>query len=91
MTTTGTSSRATGDVPADLIIDARALRCPLPVLKLEAALRAMVPGGRLRLLSDDPIAAVDVPYFCEQAGHDVVRLPDEAGACVFQVTRAPNP
>lgn len=69
------------------ILDTTGLRCPLPVIRAEARLRALAPGARLRVLADDPIAAVDIPLFCRQGGHGVERLADEAGVCVFLVTR----
>lgn len=50
-------------------IDARGLKCPLPVLRAGRALRTMAPGEVLRLLADDPMAEIDLPHFCAQTGH----------------------
>ncbi len=58
----------------DLTIDALGLRCPLPVLRLEKALRTATPGQRIVLLSDDPVAAIDVPHACAAGGHEVVSI-----------------
>ena len=71
----------------DVILDASGLRCPLPVIRMEAALRRLAPGGRLRITADDPIAAVDIPHFAREAGHLCERLPSGGGVCVFLVTR----
>ncbi|MBI1391457.1 MAG: sulfurtransferase TusA family protein [Alphaproteobacteria bacterium] len=68
-------------------LDVRGLRCPMPVLRAEAALRRLSPGDMIEVLADDPIAAVDIPHFCSEAGHAVERLADEGDCCVFQVTR----
>ena len=78
------------------VLDATGLRCPLPVVRAEAALRAMRGGERLLILADDPVATVDIPHFCRGAGHQVERLPDRAAqgggpVCVFMVTRAEKP
>ncbi len=54
----------------DAIVDARGLKCPLPVLKAEKALTALKPGGTLTLLATDPIAKLDIPLLCRQAGHE---------------------
>ncbi|MEL7485663.1 MAG: sulfurtransferase TusA family protein [Pseudomonadota bacterium] len=67
-------------------LDVRGYRCPLPVVRMEAALRKMEPGDRLEVIADDPIAAIDIPHACREGGHDVVREPDQADACVFLVT-----
>lgn len=53
-------------------IDARGLKCPLPVLKMEKRLAGLLPGARLVVLATDPMAKVDIPLFCRQNGHDCV-------------------
>jgi len=50
-------------------IDARGLICPLPVLRVRKRLQSLPPGGQLRVLTDDPMAAIDLPHFCAEAGH----------------------
>lgn len=83
--------------PIDKIreLDATGYRCPVPVIRMEAALRRMASGERLIMRADDPLAALDIPHFCREAGHEAERRPDEgppsAPVCVFLVTRGPNP
>jgi tRNA 2-thiouridine synthesizing protein A len=72
-------------------IDARGLRCPLPVLKMEAALRRLPAGAQVRITADDPIAAVDIPHFAAAGGHACERLAGGDGLCVFLVTRGEKP
>ncbi len=67
-------------------LDARGLRCPLPVIRTEACLRKMKTGQKLLVLSDDPVAMIDIPHYCRMGGHGVERMPDRDGTCVFQVT-----
>lgn len=57
------------------------LRCPLPVLKARKRLGAMPPGAVLRLVSDDPLSAIDVPFFCNEAGHELLSS-DTAGSVI---------
>ena len=52
--------------------DARGLTCPLPILKLRKALQALDTGQRLRLLTTDPVASLDVPHFCLQENHNLI-------------------
>jgi tRNA 2-thiouridine synthesizing protein A len=61
-------------------IDARGLRCPLPVLRAQKRLATMPPGAVLRLCADDPVAAIDVPHFCREAGHELVAVIEADGA-----------
>jgi tRNA 2-thiouridine synthesizing protein A len=53
-------------------LDARGLLCPLPVLKARKRLLAMAAGAELVVLADDPMALVDLPLFCREAGHVLV-------------------
>lgn len=67
------------------IIDARGLKCPLPVLKLEKFLAAVAPGTVVTLLATDPMAKIDIPLHCRQKRHDCV-LEEIDGAFQFTVT-----
>ncbi len=51
-------------------LDARGLKCPLPVLKLEKRLDQLAAGAELIVLATDPIAKIDIPLYCRQHGHD---------------------
>lgn len=51
------------------VVDARGLKCPLPVLKAEKALARLGPGDTLTVLATDPMAKVDIPHFCGQQGY----------------------
>lgn len=57
----------------DALLDTRGLKCPLPVLKARKRLKSLATGDILNLLSDDPMAVVDVPHFCTEAGHRLVK------------------
>jgi tRNA 2-thiouridine synthesizing protein A len=53
----------------DHAIDARGLKCPLPVLKMEKRLETLASGDVLVVLATDPMAKVDIPLYCRQHGH----------------------
>ena len=61
-------------------IDATGLSCPMPVLRLQKALRDIASGGHIRLLSSDPMAAIDVPHFCQEQGHTLIASAEQDGA-----------
>ncbi len=71
----------------DAEVDARGLICPLPVLRARKRLLAMRAGEVLRLLADDPVAVIDVPHFCAQAGHEVLFQGHEDSAQVWLIRR----
>lgn len=72
---------------SEILVDARGHRCPVPTLRLRKALEAALEGARVRLLADDPMAKIDVPYFADQIGAQVLETSDEAGALSFVVVR----
>ncbi|EYD71736.1 sulfurtransferase TusA family protein [Limimaricola hongkongensis] len=67
--------------------DARGLICPLPVLRARKLLAAMAPGEVLEIISDDPVARIDLPHFCAEAGHDHLGLTDADGAQTHRIRR----
>jgi tRNA 2-thiouridine synthesizing protein A len=71
----------------DAEVDAAGLICPLPVLRARKRLLAMAPGAVLRLVTTDPVAAVDVPHFCAEAGHAVLSEAAEGDARVWLIRR----
>nr|WP_106608638.1 sulfurtransferase TusA family protein [Shimia abyssi] len=69
-------------------IDARGLLCPLPVLRLRKRMMPLPSGTRIRLVADDPAAIVDVPHFCNEAGHTLIGMSEESGQLIFTVEKA---
>jgi len=72
---------------ASEIIDARGLKCPLPVLKLEKRLEQLPDGAHLTVLATDPMAKIDIPLYCRQNGHDC-SFENDGGAMRFAITKA---
>ncbi|HEX3810279.1 MAG TPA: sulfurtransferase TusA family protein [Rhizomicrobium sp.] len=59
------------------VLDLKGLKCPLPALFAKRALRSAVAGAIIDVLSDDPMAPIDVPHMCRQEGFDVVEVSRE--------------
>jgi len=57
---------------SDTLVDARGLRCPLPVIRLAAVAKGLPAGTVLTVLSTDPAAKLDVPAWCRMRGHEHV-------------------
>lgn len=53
-------------------LDVRGARCPIPVLKARKRMKAVASGAVLTLISDDPVARIDVPHFCREDGHTLL-------------------
>jgi tRNA 2-thiouridine synthesizing protein A len=73
---------------ADITVDARGLLCPIPILRLEKALRREPRGTVLRLLATDPAAVEDVRAFCQETGHGLLEERHEGEVLIFRVRKA---
>lgn len=67
-------------------LDARGLKCPLPVLRMEKRLAAVPPGARLVILATDPMARIDIPLYCRQNGHGCTQAETD-GAMRFEIVK----
>jgi tRNA 2-thiouridine synthesizing protein A len=68
-------------------LDASGLLCPLPVLRARKVLLGMQPGEVLRVLATDRMAAIDLPRFCAEAGHEHLGMTEEAGTQAHLIRR----
>jgi len=57
-------------------VDARGLRCPLPVIRLGEAARDAPAGARIVVLATDPAARHDIPAWCRMRGHELREVTD---------------
>jgi tRNA 2-thiouridine synthesizing protein A len=61
-------------------VDARGLRCPLPVIRLAQAARGAPAGTRIVVLATDPAARHDIPAWCRMRNCDLTELTEMTGA-----------
>ncbi|MFI6241496.1 sulfurtransferase TusA family protein [Micromonospora sp. NPDC050795] len=54
----------------DEVIDCRGQRCPLPVIAAARRMPEVPVGTVVRVLADDPAAAVDFPAWCRMRGQE---------------------
>lgn len=71
----------------DLLIDVRGLKCPLPVLKTAKRMEPLNQGARVVVLTTDPMAAIDIPHFCSENGHDLVAQDEKDGGLRFEIRK----
>ena len=49
-----------------VVLDLRGYQCPLPVLKTRNHLRKLAEGEQVWVHTDDPLAVIDIPNFCNE-------------------------
>lgn len=74
-------------VTPDREVDAIGLLCPLPVLKARKTLLDMQPGATLLIRTSDPVAVIDIPHFCAEAGHRLLSSDAEGETHAFLIER----
>lgn len=72
---------------ADVILDAKGLSCPLPVLKARKALRDLAAGATIEVQSTDPASLEDFPVFCQSAGHELLESKQVDDAFCFIIKK----
>ena len=69
-------------------LDAKGLKCPLPVLRAKKAIRALAPGAILVIEATDTAAPADFRAFCETTGHELLATEKAGDTFVFHIKRA---
>ena len=69
------------------ILDAKGLRCPLPVLKARKAMKDLPVGATLRVLATDPGAVKDFEAFCKTTGHRLLGASQVADVLTFDIQK----
>jgi tRNA 2-thiouridine synthesizing protein A len=72
---------------AEILVDARGHRCPVPTLRLRRALETAPAGSSVRLLADDPMARIDVPHFAAEVGAELLAREELDGGFSFLVAK----
>lgn len=65
------------------VIDARGLRCPMPLLRARRFLSTATPGEVVQIWATDLGAPADFEAYCEQTGHKLIGVEREAGSPEF--------
>lgn len=73
--------------PSDRL-DTRGLKCPLPVLKARKRLQSLAPGDILTVEATDPMAAIDIPHFCAESGHELVSQSQADEVYIFEIRKS---
>jgi tRNA 2-thiouridine synthesizing protein A len=61
------------------LVDARGLRCPLPLIKARAALASLAPSDTLVVLATDPEAPIDLAALASDESRGFAALEGEGG------------
>lgn len=73
-----------------VVVDARGLLCPMPVIRVQDAVGGLRPGTVVEAVCSDPGVLHDIPAWCRINGHKVleIREPGDAYVILLEVGEA---
>jgi TusA-related sulfurtransferase len=71
----------------DKTLDCIGLFCPMPILKVREALKPMLVGQTLEMLSDDPASEADMKSWSTRSGHQLVTVEKDGAVFRFLVRK----
>jgi tRNA 2-thiouridine synthesizing protein A len=69
-----------------ITLDCLGKRCPLPVIELARTIGSVEIGQTIRVLADDPAAAIDIPAWCRMRNQEYVGSPEPSTYDVRRLT-----
>ncbi|MHA1189807.1 MAG: sulfurtransferase TusA family protein [Alphaproteobacteria bacterium] len=81
------SDRTDNHSSATMVVDVRGYQCPLPVLKAAKRMEPLPAGARVEIIATDPMAAIDVPHFCNERGHVLLDQSRDGDVWRFQIEK----
>jgi len=73
---------------ADLQLDCKGLRCPLPIIRIAAAIKPLARGQVLRMDATDPASVPDMAAWSRRTRHEVIAQEQTGGVYSFWVRKA---
>lgn len=73
---------------AEILLDVKGLKCPLPVLKVQKAMKGLKKGDVLEVHATDPLSVIDVPNYCNESGNPLLAQATSGDVLVFTIERA---
>ena len=73
---------------ADITLDAKEKKCPMPVLMAKKELKKMSSGQVLELIVDDKGALKDVPALLNKTGDALLDTKEEGSQITFEIKKA---
>lgn len=76
-------------LPVNVELDARGLRCPMPLLKTKQTMRDMAPAQLLRVLATDAGSVRDFRAYANLSGVELVNFEYRAGIYCYLLKKPP--
>ncbi|MDX1351648.1 MAG: sulfurtransferase TusA family protein [Thiomicrorhabdus sp.] len=78
-------NQSTNQANCDFFVDAKGLKCPMPVIKLQQQTRLAIPGNLIAIACTDPGAEKDINSWCKVNKHQVISANSTEYGCEILV------
>jgi TusA-related sulfurtransferase len=72
---------------ADLVIDAKGLACPMPIVKAKKGIDSLSVGQTMEVITTDKGSMNDFQAWVNQSGHELLEAKEEEGVFRFLVRK----
>lgn len=69
----------------EVVVDCEGLLCPLPVLRARKRLLTLPAGTVICVRATDAMAAIDLPHFCAEAGHEFLGTEQDGAVTLYRI------
>ncbi|MDJ0943052.1 MAG: sulfurtransferase TusA family protein [Kiloniellales bacterium] len=73
---------------SDAFLDAKGLKCPIPVLRARRAMKPLAAGDILEVEATDPTSVQDFKAFCETTGDELLESREDGGVYFFRIRKS---
>ncbi|MFX1399254.1 MAG: sulfurtransferase TusA family protein [Promethearchaeota archaeon] len=73
---------------AEITLDAKGKKCPMPVLMTKKELKKMGSGQTIELIADDIGALKDIPALIKKTGDDIIDTRKDGEVITFLIKKA---
>jgi len=75
------------EMQADLVIDTKGLRCPLPLLNAKKTLEGMQSGQILKVIATDSTTKSTFPAYVKRSGDELLRINETETEIFFYIKK----
>ena len=76
------------EIKADQVLDAKGMRCPLPILKTKKAVEAMAKDQVLKVETTDAGSKNDMASWAKRTGNEILKVEEGSGTFTFFIKKS---
>jgi len=75
------------EAKADKTVDTSGQVCPVPIIEINRAMKAMGAGEVVELISTDTGSKMDIPAWCDRTGNKLLKAEEHGGTFRYFVRK----